>query len=380
MPPRPAYFPASEPTLTGKLDDFLAQLAGSLDRASFRDAVQALVLAGGYGRGEGGIFRDAEGTPRLYNDLEFYLVTRGTFRNPSVETWCREHAARGEGLLGIEVEFKLLPRSAFATEPPTMFAHDLVAAHRIAWGDSSWAEGLPSSLFDPRAIPAEEPVRLLFNRGSTLFAARHAIETGSARATNGFVERAHGKLKLALADAVLATNGRHHFSCLERARCIEEGGLETPPSWEECRRWHQEGVAFKFTPRHLDPPIADLVAAQARLTASWAGIFLWLESRRLGVRFPSLPAYAMHPGRIFPGSSRARNIALRLRDRLRHKETLPSWTDYPRGPLQRALALLLGEPSPENRAMAAAPWVAAPKNPSPSSIHDAYRRWWARYN
>ena len=380
MPPRPAYFPASEPALVGKLDDFLAQLSRSLDRAPFRDAVQALVLAGGYGRGEGGIFRDAEGIPHLYNDLEFYLVTRKTLRDPSVGTWCREYAGRGEGLLGIEVEFKLLPRSAFAMEPPTMFAHDLVAAHHIAWGDSSWAEGLPPSLSDSRAIPPEEPVRLLFNRGSTLFAARHALETVSARATNGFVERAHGKLKLALADVVLAANGRHHFSCLERARRIEEGGLETPPGWEDCCRWHKEGVAFKFAPRHFDPPLVELAAAQARLTVAWTEVFLWLESRRLDTRFPSLPTYADHPGRIFPKTSRTRNIALRIRDRLHYKEALPSWTDYPRGPLQRALALLLGETSPENRAIAAAPWVGAPKNPSPSSVHDAYRRWWTRYN
>jgi hypothetical protein len=380
MSPSAAYFPADEPALAGQIDDFLAKLGESLGRAPFRASVSALVLAGGYGRGEGGVFRGADGKPRLYNDLEFYLLTRAPLRDSPAAAWCREQSARGEALLGIDVEFKVLPRSAFAAEPPTMFAHDLVAAHRVAWGDPAWAEGLPASLADPRAIPPEEPARLLFNRGSTLFASRHALEAGSERATNGFVERCHGKLKLALADAVLAAAGRHHASCLERARRVAAGGFDTPPGWEECLRWHEEGVAFKFAPTHRNPPPPELALAQARLAAAWTRVFLWLEGRRLGEEFPSPEAYAARRGRLFPATPRARNVALRLRDLRRHGEALPAWTDYPRGPLQRALALLLADLPPEARAAAAAPWLGASPDARPAALHDAYRRWWARYN
>src|SRR5688572_17246425 len=36
-------------------------------------ALQAIVLGGGYGRGEGGVWANADGD-RPYNDLEFYLL------------------------------------------------------------------------------------------------------------------------------------------------------------------------------------------------------------------------------------------------------------------------------------------------------------------
>ena len=66
------YFPGDEPGLVARLDGYLAGLGARLGAAPFARGVKALVLAGGYGRGEGGVFRETAGRPaQLYNDLEF---------------------------------------------------------------------------------------------------------------------------------------------------------------------------------------------------------------------------------------------------------------------------------------------------------------------
>src|SRR6476660_7221197 len=39
--------------------------------------LQAIVLGGGYGRGEGGVLRVANGADEPYNDIEFYVFIHG---------------------------------------------------------------------------------------------------------------------------------------------------------------------------------------------------------------------------------------------------------------------------------------------------------------
>ena len=65
------YFLENEPALAERLDDFLGKLAERLAAPPAASAVAALVLSGGYGRGEGGVFRGLDGVAALYNDLEF---------------------------------------------------------------------------------------------------------------------------------------------------------------------------------------------------------------------------------------------------------------------------------------------------------------------
>ena len=88
-----------------------------------RDKLQALVLAGGYGRGEGGVLRTAAGD-QPYNDLEFYVFTRGSrllneYRTPANSVW--------------------KPRSEAPTRPPDAPLLDaLIAEKSDNTDDTAW--------------------------------------------------------------------------------------------------------------------------------------------------------------------------------------------------------------------------------------------------
>lgn len=375
-----AYFPGDEPELAARLENFLAGLASRLAAAPFAPGVKALLLAGGYGRGEGGVFRAAEGAPaELYNDLEFYLLLGDPGVAGAADAWCAQEAHAGDQALGIEVEFKLLPAEQLRGAQPSMFYYDLTAAHRLVWGDALWVAGWPARLRDAALIPAHEAVRLLFNRGSGLFYSRCALAaTDDPRVTSGFIERNHAKVRLALADAVLALNGRYHFSCRERARRLGEPLASTPPDWAQLVRWHAAGVEFKLHPRHLHPARAALEAAQAELAATWLRTFLWLESRHLGRTFAAPLDYAATPVRLFPHTSVGRNVLLHVRDRLKRGGALPGWTDYPRATLQRALVLLVAPGAEADQARAAR--LLGTADHSWPALEAAYLRWWRCYN
>jgi len=373
-----SYFPGEEPELTALLDRFLASLAGDLQEIPFRNGVRALLLAGGYGRGEGGIFRESEDAgAQLYNDLEFYLITANGADEEAIAQWCTEKSHAGDKLLGIEVEFKILGETAFRGAEPSMFYYDLISAHRLVFGPENFAESLPARLRDPALIPAQEATRLLFNRGTGLFYSWVALESGDARVTNGFIERNHAKTRLALADAVLAFNGRYHFSCRERHSRLGEPMRKVPRDWPLLTAWHAHGVRFKLHPRHLHPDTEELLAAQTELSRVWMNTFLWLESLRLGEDFQTASNYAARNVRLFPGTKPLRNFALHLRDRFKRGAALPGWFDYPRAALQRSLVLFLQSPP---GLADGAKYLGEKRDADAGRLHDAYERWWKFYN
>ncbi len=371
------YFPGGHPELHEKLDRYLAALGRALGGQAFCEKVAFLLLAGGYGRGEGGVFQPSATEPaRLYNDLEFYLVLKDASAASDAGRWCHEEAHRGESEIEIEVEFKILTLAALQGAEPSMFYYDLLAAHRLIWGDAALVAALPPRLRDPTLIPAHEATRLLFNRGTGLFFCQRQLAQSGAEVHSAFIERNHAKVRLALADAVLALNGRYHFSCRTRHERLAEPLAQTPPNWPQLKDWHASAVEFKFHPRHENPAPETLRERQTKLIATWTDTFLWLESIRLRHTFRTPADYAAWPGRLFPEFPPARNFLLHLRDRLRRGTPPRGWFDYPRAPLQRSLiAQLHSLPSPTTAHL-----LALPASASADEIHAAYRRWWSFYN
>ena len=374
----PDYFPSSEPFLKERLDLFLGQLAEDLARQPFNPAVRALLLAGGYGRGEGGIFRTArKASPQLYNDLEFYLILRNGTSLRAPTAWIQHQSHSGDEQLGIEVEFKILHENALRNAHPSMFFYDLVAAHRFVAGSPDFIATLPARLQDPTLIPPEEATRLLFNRGAGLFFSKVALQRSDERLTNGFIERNHAKVRLALADAVLALNGQYHYSCRERHLRLSSRLDQIPPDWDTLCEWHREGVEFKLTPRHTHPSRTELEQQQAEIVRLWLQTFLWLESIRLKTVFTSPEQYARTPALLFPKTNRFRNMALALRDQIRRGGALSGWTDYPRATLQRALVLFL---SPSPQIAPARLLLQISQEASWAETETAFTRWWRFYN
>jgi hypothetical protein len=372
------YFPADEPGLTSLLDAFLRSLRDDLASRPISQTVCSLMLAGGYGRGEGGIYREHDAAAaHLYNDLEFFMVVANRSAIPSAEEWCREQGARGEHELGIEVEFKVITDLALRRTETSMFIYDLLAAHRLVYGSENFVRTLPPTLSDPAVIPRHEAARLLFNRGSGLLFSFSALRAGDDRIRNGFVERNHAKLRMALADAVLAVNGRYHFSCLERHRRLCDPSLEVPPDWPELMAWHEEGVTFKFHPRHRYPSEGELKETQEKIARVWLHTFLWVESLRLHQKFSDAEHYAKYAARLFPEMQPWRNLAVHLRDRWKRGASLASWFDYPRAALQRALVLLIHGPCDFEGAAAA---MGLPFPLEPERVLDRYHYWWEFYN
>src|SRR5690606_26068981 len=135
--------------------------------------LDAVLLGGGYGRGEGGVLSGPEGEHLPYNDLEFYVFLHGN-RHLNELSYHRPLDVLGHILtpqIGIEVEFKLTTRSEFTRRPISMFSYDLLSGHRRLVGRDDLFDGCEHHTV-AEDIPLAEATRLLMNRCSGLLFAR----------------------------------------------------------------------------------------------------------------------------------------------------------------------------------------------------------------
>lgn len=308
--------------------------------------LEALLLGGGYGRGEGGVLT-TPGGDRPYNDLEFYVCIRGS-RLVNEQRFGRALHVLGEILTpqaGIEVEFKITSLRELARADVSMFSYDLVSGHR-------WLVGNPELLArcahhrEGDQIPMSEATRLLMNRGSGLLFARERLEKSEfTPADADFVRRNVAKAELALGDAVLVAHGLYHWSVRERHRRLERLARTARPPWiDAVRRHHVAGVDFKLYPERSVAPRDALQASHAAVTALAAQIWLWLEGQRLHQEFPSARAYAASRRDKCPGTAGPRNTLLHLRALGLRPLFAARAGRHPRERIFHALALLLWEP------------------------------------
>lgn len=338
-------------TLDGS-DALEAHLASVCDRVAQEVAriipaarLDGLLLAGGYGRGEGGVLREAS-CDRPYNDLEFYVFVRGNafLAERMYRGALHKLGARLSPEAGLDVEFKVLTVKKLRGSAPSMFFYDLVSGHRWLIGDDSLLAGCEHHR-EAKNLPLCEATRLLFNRCSgLLFSVERLRRTEFGLAEADFVGRNLAKLQLALGDVLLTAEGQYNGSCRERLRRLSRSqriGEELPR--EAIYRHHAAGVDFKLHPHRSTESRESLARQHTELTNLAWTVWLYLERRRLGRAFNTPSEYATDRGDKCPETSA-------LRNRLVNAQTFGPLAAlhskrkrYPRERLFNALTLLLWE-------------------------------------
>ena len=307
--------------------------------------LEALVLGGGYGRGQGGVLKTNSGDAP-YNDLEFYVFLRGN-RVLNERKFHRDLEELGErlsGLAGLHVEFKVDSLERLRRSPVTMFSYDLVSGHRILFGGENIFDDCAHHR-DASKISHAEATRLLFNRCTGLLLAKELLKKRELTAEDAdFVGRNLAKAKLALGDVILTQAGRYHWNCVKRNKTLGELVVQGDPDWlQEVRQHHAAGVAFKLRPERISKSTETFRIEHEQISRLANQLWLWLESRRLGKQFPSVREYAFHTwDRRRPAGELCRNLLLNLRT-FGVGGILQGGTRYPRERLLNALPLLLWE-------------------------------------
>lgn len=392
VPPRVewAEYPGREPALRFTRDgsrELEQHLALTCDEV--RDRIQkiipapkleALMLAGGYGRGEGGVLKTEAGD-QPYNDLEFYVGVRGNrfFNEWRYTRALHQLATELSPSAGVEIEFKVISLAGLQRKPITMFYYDLVMGHRWLWGDEELLQDCDHHR-QAGELPMSETTRLLMNRCSGLLFAQERLQRQPLTAEDAdFVGRNLAKARLAFGDAALASAGQYHWSCLERHERLLR--LTVPLPWlSELRSLHAAGVDFKLHPRRTHASVASLQSELEELRDLGLSLWLWLENRRLGSSFQSARDYAMSSIDKCPGTNPWRTYLVNLKAfgpvALFGKRSFRC----PKERVLNVLAILLWEPWRSDPPLIRHLRRELRMRDQEHDVSAAYRSLWARFN
>ena len=366
------------------LDSVCARVSSEVRALVPSSKLDGLLLAGGYGRGEGGVLRtDAGEEP--YNDLEFYVFVRGNavlqerrYRSPLAELGHR--LSPGAGL---EVEFKVLTLEKLRSARPSMFYYDLMARHRWLIGDDSLLAGCGHH-GDARGIPLSEVTRLLMNRCSgLLFSAERLRRKQFDSEAADFVGRNLAKTQLALGDALLAASGQYHWSCRERHRRLSSlRALGNEPWRDALSRHHADGVEFKLHPVRSSASRETLAQQHAELSALARQFWFWLENLRLATDFVTPRQYALSTTDKCPETSAFRNRLINARTFGAAAVLRPRGVRYPRQRLLHSLSLLLWDSDvlSDDSLLRTVQREINTTASDFSGLVDAYQHLWHRFN
>ena len=244
------------------LDRVLPEIADEIGALRL-PRLRAVVLGGGYGRGEGGVrslefrvqsleFRvpgsefGGAGSETLSNDLDFFAVTEegaSAAEIAAIGAALEPVSRRWTDRLGVDVDFTVRTPWRLRHDQERVMIQELIHGYFDVAGRKGaemfkGIEGRP-----PSAFPWSEAVRLLVNRGVGLLFAREQMQSSTQNSepgTRNFILRNINKCVLGAGDARLIARGGYLWKAEDRAAALGEPLYSAAVAWKFRPR--QEGV------------------------------------------------------------------------------------------------------------------------------------------
>lgn len=276
----------------GRLRALLGQVAERSAAVLDPDEYRALVLIGGYGRGEGGVER-VDGREMPHNNLDFLLIVND--QPPTEQLLAKAKLEKALAPLadsyGIAMDVATIAASKLEHSPALVMWYDMRFGHKTVLGDAGFVPSLRH--FRLSRIPAWDIRNLLVNRGTLLVINDYLAERGAADAAARRLMVKHiMKAVIGYGDALLYFLGGYHWSYLEKQRRMRANTQAFP----EFREAYDEALEFRFRPDYAAYEGRDLSAWMDDVRGRLAPQHLVCESKRLqapGLTWDAYPEAAL---------------------------------------------------------------------------------------
>ena len=302
----------------------------------------ALVLMGGYGRGEGGYTWHAD-EPAPYNDYDYFLVLKDMSRRKArlLQAQLQTLAHQLSEKVGVEVDLAVLRSESLHRLPFTLMHAEMQWGHRVIAGHPDVLADMPAMPF--KSLGLGEFSRLMNNRGALLLLNAQSLAISDSCLSNesrATFFKYLNKAVLACGDALLAAHGIYHPSYIEKMQRIETIA-ELPV--DDFIQLYSGALEQKFHPAPEQYNDENLEDWQDRITQCWLKTLKLFEDQRLGKDIADWDNYVMAeiPKGQLESSNPIRNMIITLRDfGINHTLRHPGWSlRYPR---ERVIAVLPG--------------------------------------
>ncbi|MDA2910035.1 hypothetical protein MYX04_03765 [Nitrospiraceae bacterium AH_259_D15_M11_P09] len=175
----------------------------------------AILLCGGFGRGEGTVFKDGQDVTPV-NDYDFLIVTDESTPRPAM---LGKEIAKAIAMKLVDIGFMNLDE--LTRLAPSQWGHDLKYGSRVIFGDDSLLQRLPNCSADQ--IPIWDGIKLLCNRMAGIIGAYYeepSCQSAPERMRWMTVQVDH--ILIACGDAFLITSKLYHNRYSTRVELLNE--------------------------------------------------------------------------------------------------------------------------------------------------------------
>jgi len=213
------------------------------------DTLSAIVLGGGYGRGEGGV-KIRDGEQCLFNDYDVFLISNGINggMKKAFNARFRDLATRLSAQFGIEVDFSPLKNSSeLRSLEYEMVWFEAKQGHIVLWGDPSVFDAIPE--WNVKDMPLPEAARLLMNRGMGILLSKRRLASGdTSEEAMEFVERNAWKATMAAGDSFLILRGIYDSSYVKRKENFKAFSSDEELTRCGLFEYYLKSIEYKLSP------------------------------------------------------------------------------------------------------------------------------------
>ena len=318
----------------------LATLQDNIDFST----IKAIILGGGYGRGEGGVFIE-DGNEKLFNDYDYFVFTKNQKNRTSLHRSIQPISHKLTEKIGIDVDFSYpYPISILPKVPFYLFWLDLKFGYYTLYGKENLLQAMPN--FKYEELPAMEAAKLLLNRGTGLLLAENRInsERITSNEENEFIYRNLMKAVMACGDAYLIIHNIYHPSYLNRKELILQLKKEVEKIHEGFSKNYTDAIDYKLKPIQMQFTRTEWEKLFSQIKSIYRKFYLLTFGSIAGKTFADFDEYLSWISRYYPTDSYSqilKNILLNTKYDFFRSKDYSKYVHYPRYKLFFALPYLL---------------------------------------
>jgi predicted nucleotidyltransferase len=284
------YSVKGSPAFDARIDADMQQIADSVYASPFSKHWKALVLLGGYGRGEGSPMIGPGGEELPFNDYDLIVVTNSL--DPLLKRALKNLEKELSEKLSLPVDLYPYHAAALPKCEFSLLNYEMKYGHRVIRGDKKILDALPDYPHD--AIPLSEGTRLLMNRGKLLLDIKRRLaqpEPLTHEEKMRFLKFMF-KADLAFGDCALLLRGAYDLSYVVKRHRLPETDLSGLDDARAFVSAYSRAIDFKERADFRPLESSNVHLLFTEILQRYEQFFLWYERRRLNRKFPTLEKYA----------------------------------------------------------------------------------------
>ncbi len=293
----------------------LAQVCDIVMRHLDKSQLCALILLGGYGRGEGGLItHPVSGQLYPHNNFDLLLILNNQMKvTPRLERIISDALTPLRQQAGLGIDISVTSISKMRNANCRVIWYDMRHGHRTLLGDANFVPSLTQHTV--QNIPHWDARNLMINRGSLLLVNRFLLSQSTPDVYRTTIIKHAMKAIIGYGDALLFCLGKYHWSYAEKQQRMANENSIAP----DFKQLYLQAMNFRFSPCYAQFQNINLASWNESIVNTLQPVHLRCERQRLNNQDLTWKSYLKYAAdnAFWDPESQLKNLVKRSLERLR---------------------------------------------------------------